>query len=303
MSAVTELSGALSLPDRADLARCEQAIEAGLTAFVEVGTALTEIRDRRLYREQHGTFESYLADRWKISRQQGYRLISAASVAMGLSPMGDIPTERVARALASVPEQERAETWAAAQSVAAAEDRQVAAADVARVWQFRAQPLLQAESDEWFTPADVIAIARSVLGAIDLDPASNEIANRNVRAGRYYTAQDDGLAQPWFGRVWCNPPYSLAGQFAAHAIEHYQSDTIEAAILCLSSGALTAHWFKPMFDFVLCISAGRLRFLRPDGTPSSNNTVGSALVYLGRNRERFAELCAPLGAIVARWPS
>lgn len=35
----------------------EAIIERGLATFVEVGTALAEIRDNRLYRESHGTFE------------------------------------------------------------------------------------------------------------------------------------------------------------------------------------------------------------------------------------------------------
>jgi hypothetical protein len=60
-------------------------------------------------------------------------------------------------------------------------------------------------NDEWFTPAKYIAAARAVLGGIDLDPASNAIAQATVRAGRYYSKDDDGLAQPWHGRVWLNP--------------------------------------------------------------------------------------------------
>ena len=45
------------------------------------------------------------------------------------------------------------------------------------------------------------------MGAIDLDPCSNSREIPNVPAARHYTAQDNGLVQPWEGRVFLNPPF------------------------------------------------------------------------------------------------
>ena len=57
------------------------------------------IRDQRLYRETHGTFEDYCRERWGMSRFYAHRLIEASEVA-ALLPMGNITNELQARALA-----------------------------------------------------------------------------------------------------------------------------------------------------------------------------------------------------------
>jgi hypothetical protein len=87
----------------------ESRIEKGLSSFIEVGEALTAIRDARLYRAAHGTFEDYCRVKWGMRKSQAYRLIEAAEI---LSPIGDaakaITTESQARELSAVPVPERA---------------------------------------------------------------------------------------------------------------------------------------------------------------------------------------------------
>ena len=66
-------------PDEAThLARCEGVIGRGLTVFVEVGRALAEIRDAKLYRVNYKTFEAYCKERWEIGRSRAYELIDQA---------------------------------------------------------------------------------------------------------------------------------------------------------------------------------------------------------------------------------
>jgi hypothetical protein len=62
------------------------------------------------------------------------------------------------------------------------------------------------ESNEHYTPFEVISAAKNLMGGIDLDPASCEVANNTVAAGDYYDKDDDGLSQKWYGRVFLNPP-------------------------------------------------------------------------------------------------
>lgn len=105
---------ALTSSDRKELSRLEDTIERNLLSFYEVGLALTRIRDGRLYRETHETFEAYCKDRWDMQRAYAYRLIASAEVRAQLSPIGDkVPqTEAQARPLTAIPEAEgRAEAW------------------------------------------------------------------------------------------------------------------------------------------------------------------------------------------------
>lgn len=117
------------------LSDCEAVIERGLGTFVEVGQALLDIRDSRLYGESHGTFEDYCRERWGMSRRHANRTIEAADVAGVLGPIGPTPpTEAVARELAPLRSEptRMAEAWAEATENAKAEDRPVTAKDVRR---------------------------------------------------------------------------------------------------------------------------------------------------------------------------
>lgn len=84
-------------------------------------------------------------------------------------------------------------------------------------------------NNEWYTPTEIIETARRVMGSIDLDPASSEIANQTVKAETYYTAETNGLNKKWDGNVWLNPPYSteLIDKFVDKLVE--QKDNYERA--------------------------------------------------------------------------
>jgi hypothetical protein len=75
----------LNAAESARLAACELVIETGLTAFVAVGKALTEIRDSKLYRQDHKTFEAYCKEQWEIGKSRAYQLIEQAEVAVTLA--------------------------------------------------------------------------------------------------------------------------------------------------------------------------------------------------------------------------
>lgn len=76
-----------------------------------VGDALGEILNRRLYTLEYSTFEAFCETEYGIKKSRAYQLIEAAEVKAGLqgSTMVDkVTNERQARALAAVPEEDRA---------------------------------------------------------------------------------------------------------------------------------------------------------------------------------------------------
>lgn len=71
--------------------------------------------------------------------------------------------------------------------------------------------------NQWLTPPELVA----KFGAFDLDPCA-PINRPWATANNHFTIEDDGLKQPWFNRVWCNPPYDtkLIIKFIERCIEH-----------------------------------------------------------------------------------
>lgn len=107
----------LSADERALLAEMQSTLERGARLDVDRGAALLTIRDGRLYRETHETFEAFCGQpEWGLSRKRAYDLIALAEVRLIVSPTGDTPApevESVGRELATLrdePEQLR-EAW------------------------------------------------------------------------------------------------------------------------------------------------------------------------------------------------
>lgn len=85
------MTDTLTTTEQQQLAALEATIQEGLREFQRTGAALAEIRDGRLYRASHATFDEYLQGRWGFTRQHAGRLISAAEVAQVLEPIGYTP--------------------------------------------------------------------------------------------------------------------------------------------------------------------------------------------------------------------
>lgn len=120
------------------------------------------------------------------------------------------------------------------------------------------------KNDEWLTPPEIL----KVLGPFDLDPCSP--VNRPwPTAAAHYTANDDGLTQPWSGRVWCNPPFGReAVKWLRKCAEHGN------AIALVPARTETAMFYETVWgaaDAVLFIK-GRPHFHYVDGRKAAANS-------------------------------
>lgn len=105
----------LSQAELLRLSELEVTIQRGLKVFYEVGTALLEVRDARLYRQTYGTFEEYCQQRWQLKRNYANKLISASEVITNLGtavPIDELPThEKHVRPLTALAPEEQQIVW------------------------------------------------------------------------------------------------------------------------------------------------------------------------------------------------
>ena len=128
----------LTTQEQRDLQQHEHIITQGLDTFTEVGQALLDIRDRRLYRGAHKTFEAYCREKWGFTKSRANQLVDAACIVNVLENDNHgcqkPQNERQIRPLTKLkdPDQQK-QVWNAACETAQREGRPVTAVDVKRV--------------------------------------------------------------------------------------------------------------------------------------------------------------------------
>lgn len=154
-----------------------------------------------------------------------------------------------------------------------------------------------------YTPPELVAPALAVLGGIDLDPASDHSGRSRIPAAACFTLAEDGLAQPWPGRVWLFPPQDgrMAAWVAKLIHEHRYGRTM-AALLYTRLDARSPWWGHLASEASICFVAGALRALKEDGTPLPRSRLAAVLAYLGPDRERFRAVAGGLGAVMEPAP-
>jgi hypothetical protein len=176
--------------------------------------------------------------------------------------------------------------------------------------------------DNWMTPPNIIEKCRLALGGtIDVDPASNYVAQEYIQAKQFFVHPDeydgralsDGLSIAWGSKdnpvsVFCNPPYSRGNinKFVYKGVKEYANGTVSRMIFLVNS-ATDTEWYHMLLDHssAALLWRGRIKFWKIfdgkahekwEGEKSKSEGKGkignsprflSTLFYFGNNREGF----------------
>ena len=157
--------------------------------------------------------------------------------------------------------------------------------------------------NEWYTPAGYIEAARETMGSIDVDPACSEIANKTVKAKKFYTKETDGLTKKWTGNVWMNPPYAqpLIKHFCDAFCVKVESGEIKQGIVLVNNITETITGQKLMnASNAICFPAGRIQFLDKEGSPKGAPLQGQMILYFGGNKNNFEKQFSQFGICYKR---
>ena len=161
-------------------------------------------------------------------------------------------------------------------------------------------PMFSSNTGDWYTPPEIVEAVRELFGIIDLDPCSNSHEAPNVPARTIYTREDDGLTREWSGRVYLNPPYGKGiGPWIEKVRAEHEAGRVTAAVV-LVKAATDTRWFRLLSErYPRCEVAGRLKF----SGCKAPAPFPSVLFYLGDEVQRFAEVFARFGVLVAPLPA
>jgi hypothetical protein len=93
----------------------------------------------------------------------------------------------------------------------------------------------------------------------DLDVCAPEGGLPWIPAKHHYSLKEDGLAQDWFGLVWCNPPYSAPKNWVTKFIDHNNG--------IMLAPFSKANWFCELWNKAdgISLRGNQSEFIKPTG--------------------------------------
>lgn len=150
----------------------------------------------------------------------------------------------------------------------------------------------RAESVSWYTPPSIF----EMLGTdFDLDVCAPQGGVPWIPAKEYIALPQDGLAEHWKGRVWCNPPY---GKETPNWLKKMCDHGNGIALVFARTDTKWFHEYATKANALLFMK-GRVQFV--DGlnkTNSSGSTNGSVLLAYGTQCSEVLSKCKDSGFLV-----
>jgi phage N-6-adenine-methyltransferase len=194
----------------------------------------------------YSSWGDYCSTEFDLSKSHGYRLLDAARVVRVVPQLGN-SNEAQARELAPLLDEpaQLHEAWQEA-----SEDGKPTALKVREAVSRRMGVHYSSGTDDWSTPRDLFNLLYNEFDfTLDVCATAD-----SAKCPRFFTAEQDGLAQDWTGTCWMNPPYgSEIGRWVKKAWESSQAG---ATVVCLVPARVDTGWWWDYCRF------GEVRFLR-----------------------------------------
>ena len=153
-------------------------------------------------------------------------------------------------------------------------------------------------NDDWYTPEWLLRSVRVVANSeISMDPASNNVANKWVRATRFFDV--GGLDSTWGNGVclWLNPPYSKPLPWVDKFIVERRHFIHSFILLNAGIGTRAVQWILHAADMRVCFFDKRIQFISGTGQKSGSNRNGQMLGYSGPYEHMFINEFSRYGAV------
>jgi phage N-6-adenine-methyltransferase len=143
----------------------------------------------------------------------------------------------------------------------------------------------EAGRKDWGTPAPMWAMLKETFGDFDLDPCTSP--DNRLGTPKFYTVADNGLAQPWVGKVYANPPYGTGiSNWIFKAVRSVLEDANTLVVMLVPARVDTQWWAYALLNHAeVCFIEGRVKFA---GAPAAAPFPSALLVFRRRLPTRMS---------------
>jgi hypothetical protein len=288
-------------------------MKQGAYVACQIGNFLLEVKEQL----DHGQFTAWLNSEFDLSEKSAQRMMSVAKK-FSSDNLSDLQIPTSALYLLSAPSTPEAAINEVLDAARQKPQHIFKMKDVEAIIKKYSSPTKSAKAsdqsgrmdnptrhDRHLTPQKIIDSVLKVFGnGIDLDPCAEELlegeTTYNVPARQYYTKEINGISKPWWGHVYCNPPYSgkedgnKLFDWSKHLLEQLETDPVHEVLYLVPTYNGEDFWqMAAEACMSMCTIHPRLTFGGNSGSPR----FGSTMFYFGARIDTFYDAFKEHGVI------